>query len=241
MPRQTLIDFLSGRLDIVEFRKMYDSDPAINEFLQGIIDSMREKGQKPINRAYANDGDKSVRFSTVTFLLSPELYRDIPAAPPRYTSVRACLNYEFRMDTHDVETASGASLFYSDVYDIYYQTDQSVSYCERYHKAYGFALDVIPEYLLGGEAEKYIQRYILPQFPDTMKKTERKRAIKLMIREKFRTEKGYPCWVQQSEWPICKNGEPATYVGKGKSNGDIRRFLFRDEATGEIITVEQLL
>ena len=48
-----------------------------------------------------------------------------------------------------------------------------------------------------------------------------------------------PRWVQESEWPIGKNGKPCTYLGKGKSEGDLRRFRFRDESTGEEVVVEQ--
>ena len=239
MPKQTIIDFLNGTLDIVEFKRLYDEDPAINDFLQEIIDNMKKNHITPRYYSGIGSGDDVVRFSTVYFLLSPELYRDISGAPPCYTSVRDCLNYEFRMDTHDVETASGALKFYSDVYDIYYQLDQSIEYCNRYHEAYSFSIDVIPEYLSGGDAEKYIQKHIIPLFPGTMKKTERKRAIKAKIKEVFKSEKGYPCWAQSSEWPMDKEGKPATYVGKGKREGDTIRFRFRDECTGEIIVVEQ--
>ena len=59
------------------------------------------------------------------------------------------------------------------------------------------------------------------------------------IKEAFKSEKGYPAWAQSSEWPMGADGKPATYIGKGKAEGDLRRFLFRDESTGEIITVEQ--
>ena len=85
----------------------------------------------------------------------------------------------------------------------------------------------------------YIQQNIIPLFPETMKKTERKKAIKAKIKEEFKSEKGYPAWPQSSEWPMDKTGRPATYIGKGKSEGDLRRFRFRDESTGEIIVVEQ--
>jgi hypothetical protein len=41
------------------------------------------------------------------------------------------------------------------------------------------------------------------------------------------------------EWPMDKEGKPCTYIGKGKNHGDLRRFRFRDETTGEEIIVEQ--
>lgn len=149
------------------------------------------------------------------------------------------MTYEFGLFTHDVETAAGASEFYNEVFEIYWQIDQNIDYCYKYSEAFDFSLDVIPDYLSGGESEKYIQKNIIPLFPDTMKKGERKKAIKAKIKECFKSEKGYPCWAQYSEWPMDKEGKPATYVGKGKSEGDLRRFRFRDEITGEIIVVEQ--
>ena len=41
MPRQKIIDFLNGSIDIVSFRKMYDEQPEINAFLQKIIDDLK--------------------------------------------------------------------------------------------------------------------------------------------------------------------------------------------------------
>lgn len=241
MPQQTIIDFLKGELDIVEFRRLYDEDARIDAFLQGIIDDLKnDPSRKPIPyTCKLCDGNEYSFSSVVPALLSPEDDPGLQYCPPRYFSVRQCLTYEFRMCTHDVETATGASEFYDEVFEIYWQIDQSIDYCYKYSDAYNFALDVIPDYLSGGESEKYIEKNIIPLFPDTMKKTERKKAIKAKIKECFKSEKGYPCWPQSSEWPLDKEGKPATYIGKGKSEGDLRRFRFRDETTGEIIVIEQ--
>ena len=239
-PQETVKDFLSGKLDIVTFRRMYDQGNEINDFLQGIIDDMKANHTQPLAFTTIIGDREFTSSSIIPYLLSLKEDRGIAyGCPPQYTSVRQCLTYEFRMVTHDVETAAGASQFYEAVYSIYYQIDQSVDYFYRYIDAFGFALDVIPEYLSGGEAEKYIQKHIIPLYPETMKKTERKKAIKAKIKEDFKSEKGYPCWPQHSDWPIGKDGKPTTYIGKGKSEGDLRRFRFRDETTGEIITVEQ--
>ena len=62
---------------------------------------------------------------------------------------------------------------------------------------------------------------------------------KARIRQEFKTEKGYPCWVQSSEWPLGKDGKPMTYVKKGKRVGSKYCWIFRDESTGELTTVEQ--
>lgn len=238
--QQTIVDFLSGKLDIVEFRRLYDEKPEIDAFLQKIIDDMKKDySRKPIPYTCLIGGEEHSFSSVVPYLLEPHKDPGRLYGPPKYESVRQLLTYEFRMVTHDVETASGASVFYSEVYEIYTQIDQSVPFCNKYSDAYSFAIEVIPEYLEGGESEKYIQKHIIPLFPETMKKTERKKAIKAKIKEVFKSEKGYPCWPQASEWPMDKEGKPCTYIGKGKSEGDLRRFRFRDETTGEIIVVEQ--
>ena len=238
--QQTIVDFLSGNLDIVEFRQLYDEKPEIDAFLQKIIDNMKKDySRKILYFPLMIAGVENQYIQAVPYLLDPKTDPGRLYCPPQYESVRQCLTYEFRLETHDVETASGASTFYIEVYSIYYQIDQSVPFCYKYGDAYRFAIEVIPEYLEGGESEKYIQKHIIPLFPETMKKTERKKAIKAKIKEAFKSEKGYPCWPQASEWPMDKEGKPCTYIGKGKSNSDLRRFRFRDETTGEEIVIEQ--
>jgi len=224
--QQTIVDFLSGKLDIIEFRRLYDEKPEIDAFLQKIIDDLKkDPNRKPIT-------------NTCRHLLAPETDPHLQYCPPRYESVRQLLTYEFRLVTHNVKSAQGATVFYSEVYEIYTQLDQSIPFFYKYSDAYVFALEVIPAYL-EGDPEAYIQEHIIPLFPETMKKTERKKAIKAKIREVFKSEKGYPCWPQSAEWPMDKEGKPCTYIGKGKSQGDLRRFRFRDETTGEEIVIEQ--
>ena len=237
--QETIRDFLLGKTDIVTFRSMYDTDPAFDQFLQSIIDEMKRTG-KPIKKYPITIGDREMENSEqIEHLLSPETQPGRKYGSHEFDSVHNYLTYEWRMITHDVETAQGASSFYNRVYALYYQIDQSIPWSDQYSRAFTFALEVIPDYLSGGEAERYITKHILPLFPETMKKTERKKAIRAKIREVFKSERGYPCWAQESEWPIGKDGRPTTYLGKGKSEGDLRRWRFRDESTGEILVVEQ--
>lgn len=231
MPQEIIKRFLSGEMDIVEFRRLYDTDPAINDFLQKIIDELKaDPGRKTVPYIYHMSGRDIPITATVDALRDPGLD---PARQRRYGSVRALLG------DCDVQTAQGATNLYGYVYEIHLQIEPQMPRYDRYSEEYGFALDVIPAYLEGGASEHYIQKHILPLYPATMKKGERKKAVKAAIREAFKSEKGYPAWPQHSEWPMGADGRPATYIGKGKSEGDLRRFRFRDESTGEIITVEQ--
>jgi hypothetical protein len=238
--QQTIIDFLSNKMDIVEFRHLYDKKPEIDAFLQKIIDDMKKDySRKILCFQLMIAGVENQYIQAVPYLLAPETDPGRLYCPPQYESVRQCLTYEYCMATHDVETASGASKFYIEVYSIYYQIDQSIPFCYKYSDAYGFAIEVIPEYLEGGKSEKYIQKHIIPLFPETMKKTERKKAIKAKIKEEFKSEKGYPCWVQSSDWPLGSDGKPMTYVKKGKRIGSKYSWIFRDESNGTLTVVEQ--
>lgn len=235
--------FLEGQTDILDFKKVYDEDDSINAFLQGIIDDIRTN-HRTIEPFPFTDRFKAgtVFRSTegIQYFLDPQSDPSLQYCPPSYESVRQRLNYEFRCFTHDVRSAQGALTFYNEVLVIYYQFDRTVKAIDRYFKEYNFAIDVIPDYLSGGEAEAYIQKNIIPLFPESMGKATRKKAIKNKIQEEFKREKGYPCWIQSSEWPFGKNGKPATYVGKGKkANAEASQWIFRDETDGELIVVEQ--
>lgn len=48
-PQETVKDFLSGKLDIVTFRRMYDEGNEINDFLQRIIDDMKANHTQPLS------------------------------------------------------------------------------------------------------------------------------------------------------------------------------------------------
>mgnify|MGYP004622145505 FL=1 len=235
--------FLEGTVDIVPFKNEMDEHEEIYDFLQDIIDNIKKKNGEI--RPYpfphpAIPGGVLLSTDTIEYLLVPESYPGLLyGCPPSHESVRQLLNYEFRRSTHNVRTASGALNFFNQVLVIYYQISQDIHPTRRYSEAHGFALDVIPQYLSGGEAEMYIQREIIPLFPDTMKKTERKKAVKAKIKEEFKSEKGYPGWVQSSDWPIGANGKPMTYVKKGKRDGSKHSWIFRDESNGEITVVEQ--
>ena len=115
--QQTIADFLSGKSDIVEFRRLYDEKPEIDAFLQKIIDDLKaDPSRKPIPYPCTLcDGIERSFSYAVPSLLAPKSDPSLPYCPPRYESVRQLLTYEFRLVTHDVETAHGASVFYNEV------------------------------------------------------------------------------------------------------------------------------
>lgn len=240
--RQRILDFLEGRTEIVAFKEDMDAHGEMYDYLQEIIDTIKARRGSitPCPLPFpANENGVALSTEGIGYLLKPEEDPSLAYCPPRYESVRQLLNYAFRMVTHDVATASGALRFYNETLVIFCQCWPEVHPTARYIEAFDFALEVIPEYLSGGEAEGYIQREILPQYPETMKKTARKKAVRAKIREEFKSEKGYPCWVQSSDWPMGADGKPMTYVKKGKTQGSKYSWLFRDESNGELRVVEQ--
>ena len=72
--QQTIVDFLSGKLDIIEFRRLYDEKPEIDAFLQKIIDDMKkDPSRTPIPyTCRLCDGTESSFSSVVPYLLAPE-------------------------------------------------------------------------------------------------------------------------------------------------------------------------
>ena len=157
--QETIALFLRGDMDIISFRRLYDEQPEINDYLQGIVDDARIRGVTKFRRfQYAPFGEMVESDSGISHLLNPRAYPGVRYGNSPYDSVRKMLTYEFRMITHDARSASGASKFYGELYALYYQVDQSIPYDYKYSKAYDFALDVIPQYLSGGEAKAYYFR-----------------------------------------------------------------------------------
>ena len=80
------------------------------------------------------------------------------------------LNYEWNSYTTNVRAESDVLKFIYEVLFIYYQIDKTIITTEEYSDEYDVALQVILEYLEGGEEEIYIQLHLILLFPVTMKK-----------------------------------------------------------------------
>lgn len=233
--------FLIGQTDIITFRNLYDTHNEINDFLQQMVDDHLSSGEPFLLPILTHEDGTQSKGYNLEYFRAPETYEGYQYGNAPYGCVRDFLTQEFRLITTNVRSASGAWAFYLRLFALYYQFDQSlICRDSAYRAAFNFALDVIPEYLSGGAAEGYIQEHIIPLFPETMPKTRRIKAIKAKIREEFKSEKGYPVWIQSSEWPLGKDGKPATYLGKKKKHkGEMIEYAFRDESDGSTILVEQ--
>ena len=138
--QNTIRDFLLGKLDIVSFRSIYDSDPAIEQFLQFVIDEIKTTG-RPLKKYHCSIAGRDYESTgQLEYLLSPETSPGRMDGNHEYDSVHTFLTYEWRMITHDVETAAGAMAFYNGVYSIYYQVDQNIPWSDRFSREYEFTL-----------------------------------------------------------------------------------------------------
>ena len=234
-------DFVCGRMDISEFIALYEQDDSLADYLDSVIEYI-EAHHIPIKRRTVliknvNQNKPFAMRSNVEIFIKEyaQDFRDLSDGwkrnPPKAGA-------ELKTISH--LTAHGASRIHRIVSDIYYQLDPSTVRTEKYREEYEFSLDVLPGYLAGGiSAENYVSQYILPKYPATMKKGERKRLVKEEIKQAFQRDcKGYPRWLQMPEWPMGTDGTPMVYMGQ-KSFQQNSEYYFRDPATNETHTVTQ--
>ncbi len=206
--------FLVGETDILTFWEMYDSDPAINDFL-------RELADEAIRTAEAAETANGRR---------PGYFR---------CSVREYLMGKNPASPRNIRAADSAWIFYARVYELYTLCAPTVPCCDQpYREAYAFTQRAIPKVYRSGQAERYIQDHIIPEIPDTMSYLKRVRAIRAAIKREFKAERHiYP---NHPDWPMGKDGKPTTFIGREKRPAqDEFVFFFRDETDGTIIPMEE--
>lgn len=238
---ETVQKFVAGKMPILEFvEKLIESEDIVF-FLESVVSNV-ESGKIPIKRRkildkffdkekpteFRSDIEKFIKEYAQSFL---DLSEEWKAEPPKVGSFLKLLS---------PLTADGASEIHGIVSDIYYQVDPGFRRTSRYMDEYVFSIDVLPGYLAGGiSAEAYVSEHIMPKYPITMKKSERKKLVKEEVKQAFRREgKGYPRWLQSPEWPMDENGEPMVYVSQ-KSFGDSCEYYFHRVDDDEVVTVTQ--
>lgn len=213
--------FLVGETDILTFREMYDSDPAINDHLQALADEAIQAA-KTVETAEKSGAASSRRH--------PGYFR---------CSVREYLLGKNPASPRNVRAADSAWIFYARVHELYALDDPTVPCCDQpYREAYAFTQRAIPKVYRSGQAQRYIQDHIIPEIPDTLPYSKRVRAIRAAIKKEFKAERHiYP---NHPDWPMGKDGKPTTFIGREKRPAqDEFVFFFRDETDGTIIPMEE--
>lgn len=232
--------FVKGDLPLTDFITKYNESDEIGKYLEWVIDTI-EKEHIPIKRRTIckknvnQNKPYQVRSNAEEFIKEYAQRLDLSdswkANPPRVG--------EYLKKISPL-TASGAVGIYGIVADIYYQVDPDFPRTEKYMDEFSFSIDILPCYLSGGpSAENYLSLYILPKYPPSMKKGERRRLVKEEIKQAFQREtKGYPRWIQSPEWPIGTDNKPMVYLGQ-KGFKNYSEYYFRDNGTNEKHTVTQ--
>lgn len=238
---KTIKAFVTGEMDMPEFMNLFTQTNEIADYLDSIV-SYIEKHNIPIQRRTiliknVNQNKPFAARSHVEQYIKAhaQSFRDLSDKwkenPPQVSA---------HLKTLSPLTADGAYVIHGTIADFYYQFDQTLERTEKYHNEFEFILDTLPGYLAGGvSAESYVSQFILPKYPASMKKGERKRMVKEEIKIAFpRDGKGYPRWLQSPEWPMGSDGKPAAYVGQ-KAFAEYSEYYFRDTATNARLTVTQ--
>ena len=233
--------FIVGEMEITEFMRYFYATEEIMQYLEHVIEQI-ETNCLPIRRrticmkGVAQNKPFEVRSYAEQYIKEyAQSFRDLSDKwkenPPRVGEHLRRLAYQ---------TAHGAYVIHDTVADIYYQVDPTLVRTKKYHDEYEFSLQVLPGYLAGGiAAENYVSQYIMPKYPASMKKGERKRLVKEEIKQVFLKDcKGFPRWIQMPEWPMGSDGKPMVYTGQ-KNFDHYSEYYFRDIINEEKQTVKQ--
>lgn len=238
---ETIKSFVTGKLSVIEFMKEFENSNQITYFLEAIINDVEAgtislKRRKLMDEFFDKENPTEFRSSVEQFIKEyaqsfVDLSDEWKAAPPKVDDFLKQLS---------PLTAVGANEIHEIISDIYYQVDPVLKKTNKYENEYCFSIDVLPGYLAGGiSAEAYVSQHIMPKYPATMKKSERKKLVREEIKRVFvREGKGYPRWLQSPEWPMDEKGEPMVYISQ-KSFGDYCEYYFHRVDDDEVVTVTQ--
>ncbi len=234
-------NFVCGDIEIAEFMEQYNHNDNLANYFDSIVEYISTHNipikRRTVLMKNVNQNQPFEMRSYVERFIKKHAqnFRDLSdawkLAPPKVGAYLKTLSHQ---------TAMGAFEIHDIVSDIYYQIDPALVRTEKYLAEYEFSLDVLPGYLSGGiAAENYVSRFILPKYPASMKKGERKRLVREEIKLVFQREcKGFPRWIQAPEWPMGSNERPMIYVGQ-KAFEYHTEYYFRDDVTNEKCTISQ--
>ena len=223
---QIVLDFVTGKVGMEEFKKAWYSDPSIGEWLDGLVNFKADlkpewKEFPTLYYTYLGVIKETHNGSVLAFINASEKYDKLVSEKGHVSPKWIEVLWYFEVIAAVVKAA------YPEIIPTPYYRQES-----------DFLLAVVGDYLGGDEVEDFISD-LLDKYPPEMPKTKRKKEAKAALREAFHLEGSkYPMWAQEPEWPMGKKS-PMAYVSK-KTDGDLVRFTFRDVDTGEEKIVEQL-
>ena len=123
--------------------------------------------------------------------------------------------------------------------------DDGIVVDQTLHNKFGFMLDACPAYIGGPEVD-FLLDELLEEIPAELSKSKRIKLYREKVKGLFPlTDKKYPRWVQEAEWPLAPSGKPMRFVEQKKAKGKayaeamLTYYIFEDVDTGEQRIVEQ--
>lgn len=98
---------------------------------------------------------------------------------------------------------------------------------------------IFPDWL-SDDALDYLDENVVNKLPENMKESERKKIIKLKIKELFQYEKKPPEFVQSGHWPQDEEGTFLTFR-KQKEEGEKTTYTFVNKKTNKEVEYEEFL
>lgn len=122
--------------------------------------------------------------------------------------------------------------------DLLWSKNIEHSYTDYYYDKAQKELDVLPLWLCD-DAVEYVDENIIKNVPENLNKTQRKKWIYEQIKKTFPYRKRPPSWVQGTEgWPQDENGKFLTFL-RQFDDGDLTIYVFINDDTNEVVTVEE--
>jgi hypothetical protein len=140
--------------------------------------------------------------------------------------------------------ASGATIRSAFVRAKEYLNKQGIPFVptKYYDEKFSLLLDIIPDYLDGGEVEAFIETEIFNKAPSGLSKMALIKHCKTRISELFVYLKAKPKWLQNGDWVFDSDGKPLVFSHQEsiKESGHTKCiYYFIDTKCNNQIIIEQ--
>ncbi|MCL2678098.1 MAG: hypothetical protein FWE85_03490 [Clostridiales bacterium] len=237
--KKYVIDFVEGRSNPREFIEYCEKNPQVLDWAQSIASKERKSYKTTdyiTNHPYPLIVDEISKDITVWKDSDNNIVAKQEAVPFDIN-----IAWKGWME-HGKSSDSGTQLnVHQGISDIVVEAfpNETINVSKSVRERFNFLLDVLPEYIVGNEAEELVDA-IISSLPNDLPKTKRIKEAKEKIKEAFHLGGGkYPRWAQDGEWPFSKTGKPMKFVSqKRKRDPELTEHTFEDVDTGERLVVE---
>ncbi len=218
---QIVLDFVTGKVGLEEFRQQWYADPTIGQWLDGLVelsvDPTESYGHLPYHpyrmllyRHYHGSVSELIR-------VDEQKKAQNPVRCPKWLEV---------------------GWYFTSIAAVVVAAYPELKPTKFYDEEADFYMEAQGEYLGGTEVDGLISE-ILEAYPRSMGKGKRKKEAKAALKAAFHIEgQKFPRWIQEPQWPMGSKS-PMQFLGQKRLDERVQ-FRFRDVDTGEERMVEQL-